>query len=144
MQETESPPIREHTVILYTNTVTLYIRPGAVPARREGRCAHIDKHVLLPILRPHKQHEPQADDEDDRPKGEEARSQKELLERRNGRGGLYRRAVKGDDDGAEDAEAASDLAEEGESLFQEDRRENSAACAISMLAFHVYFCKKAM
>lgn len=81
---------------------------------------YIDKHVLLSVFRCYEKDEAKREDYDDASVSQEARAQEELLKLRDRRGSLLGRSVEGDDGGAENAESAANLAEEGQLLLEKD------------------------
>lgn len=78
------------------------------------------------LTRHHEEDEDEGRDDDDGAVDQEARREEELLELFDGGHGLLFRTVERDHGGADDAQEAADLAEEGERLFEEDGGQDGA------------------
>ena len=129
VQTTEIPPIKEQMKTWATQGDMILHQPEDIFRRRLGRTfrTHIDEHILLAVARRSPEDETQADDRDDAEPTQEQGVDERLEELWDGGRSGFRWSVERNDDGANDAQGAADLAEEGEFLLEEDGGEDCTA-----------------
>ena len=129
VQTTEIPPIKEQMKTWATQGDAALHQPEDIVGRRLGRTflTHIDEHIPLAVARRSPEDETKADDGDDAEPTQEQGVDERLEELWDGGCSRRRWAVERNDDGANDAQGAADLAEEGEFFLEEDGGEDGTA-----------------